>query len=1129
MASEKIKGLTVQIGGDTSELGKSLQALNAKSKATSKELSAINRALKLDPTNVELLTQKQQVLSEEIATSKEKVDILRQAQKKAAEQLKDGDTGDEQYRHLQREVFFAEQNLAKLERQAEETDKALADAGNTVEDTGKKTAEAAKDTEKLTKSVDDLKKAYDDAKGKVKDTGKDLAVTAGAIGAAVGASVSSALDYNSALASIQAQTGASNEEMRSFKAAMDAVYNGGYGENLDEVAATMAQIAQSTHETDPDKLRQLAEGALTLSDTFSFDTTESLRAVNMLMTQFGITADQAYALVVQGAQKGLNKNGDLMDVINEYSVHYRQMGYSADEFFASLENGAAAGTFSVDKLGDAMKEFGIRTKDTATTTDEAYALLGLDAAKLREQFAAGGESAQAATKTVLTSLMSMDDQVAQNQAGVDLFGTMWEDLGIDGVKALTNVSGTISMAKDSMQELKDIKYSDVKSEWTQLGRSIQTELVNPLGQKALPAAKKFVTWTKDNLDRLIPVAKTVGLVFGAMFVVSKISAFISAVKGLVGAYQALRAAVMAANTTMLSNPYTAIAMAVAALAAALVAVFAHEKELREQHEALIESYRDVGRAAEESRQKQIAAAKVTNEEYDNYQALWQELQTLVDANGKVLEGNENRVKFIAGALSAATGTEIELVDGVVQKYDELTQSISAALEMERARALQSGMQSAYDEAKTALAGGEDTDGSRLAYEAANKAHLDAEAALEQANTIISLKENTKNRLDQQIASLEAEIHEAEARAGGYTNGVAVEQKQRLSELQAQASRIDGEIYSLKRKKPQLEQDLDDSVIRLENAAYALDVNVATVQNYEALQEAILSGNTEDLTQAMYQASNSILSAEKSSIESLQRQQQSARDAYDKLVEYSKQTGSKVTEKQLDDALRLKADTAIEVYKRLIAEGHNTSSQELVDLRAEISADLLTLGEYTQSELAGIFSQLESDAKEQGSNYGKGFVSGLESQFERVSEAARRLANITTGSTRRTLQIASPSKVARKDGGYFSEGFALGIEDETPLAIDKVKRMSAQVTAALRGTEIPGGGYAVPSPLVEQYAHSGTAADLSEMLDKLERIYGVVSKIDPRLVLDDGTLVARTAGSYNRALGRLQNLSDRGAL
>ena len=118
MASEKIKGLTVQIGGDTSELGKSLQALNAKSKATSKELSAINRALKLDPTNVELLTQKQQVLSEEIATSKEKVDILRQAQEKAAEQLKDGDTGDEQYRHLQREVFFAEQNLAKLERQA---------------------------------------------------------------------------------------------------------------------------------------------------------------------------------------------------------------------------------------------------------------------------------------------------------------------------------------------------------------------------------------------------------------------------------------------------------------------------------------------------------------------------------------------------------------------------------------------------------------------------------------------------------------------------------------------------------------------------------------------------------------------------------------------------------------------------------------------------------------------------------------------------------------------------------------------------------------------------------------------------------------------------------------------------
>jgi phage-related minor tail protein len=1117
MAKEKIKGLTVQIGGDTTSLSKQLKALESKSKATAKELSAINRALKLDPTNTELLTQKQQVLAEQIATTKDKVDILRQAQQQAAEQLKNGDIGEDEYRKLQREVFFAEQSLDKLERQAAETDKALQEAGSAASDFGNDAGDAAQDTNKMGDSVADLGSTMDDLKGKAVLAGKEL-VTLGAAGKLLQEGASSALDYNSALASIQAQTGASDAEMRSFKTAMDAVYNGGYGENLDEVAATMAQIAQSTRETDPGKLQELAEGALTLSDTFGFDTTESLRAVNMLMDQFGVTADQAYSLVVQGAQKGLNKNGDLMDVINEYSVHYRQMGYSADEFFASLENGAAAGTFSVDKLGDAMKEFGIRTKDTATTTDEAYELLGLDAAKMREQFAAGGESAQAATKTVLTSLMAMSDQVTQNQIGVDLFGTMWEDLGIDGVKALTNVSGSIDMTKDSMTELKEIKYSDVRSEWEQLGRSIQTDLVNPLGQKALPIAKKFVTWTKNNLNTLIPVAKTIGVVFGAMFVVSKVNACISAVKGLVSAYKALRTAVQAANTTMISNPYTALAMAIAAVVAATATMISSMHEAEREHDALVESYRDVARAAEESRQAQIEAARVTNEEYDNYQALWEELQTLVDANGRVKEGGEKRVEFIRSVLADATGQEIELVDGVIQKYDDLTRSISDALEMERARALQSGMQGSYDDAKSTLQGDDQTEGSQLYYERANKAYQDQLREIEAAQVISRRLITERQNLERELSALQERTRYA----------ITPEQQSQLDSLSSRLESVNEQARQAQDRIDDLNYEMEPIAADLESAAYALDVNLATVRNYEELQKAILSGSVDDLTDAMYQASNSILSAEQSSISSLQSQQKTAKDAYDKLVAYSRQTGSKVTDEQLNAALRLKANTAIETYKALLAAGHDTSSAELQQLRQEISADLIELGDYTQTQLAEVFAGFSTSARSYGANYAEGLAQGMESQEERVSNAAKRLANLTTASTRRTLQIASPSKVARSYGGYYSEGFALGITDKTPQAIRNVQRMSDEVIGILNGAELPGGGYSLPAPLVERYSVSGASADLSEMLDKLERIYGAVSSIDPRLVLDDGTLIGRTKDKIDRALGQKQVLSDRGA-
>ena len=144
-----------------------------------------------------------------------------------------------------------------------------------------------------------------------------------------------------------------------------------------------------------------------------------------------------------------------------------------------------SGTFSVDKLGDAYKEFGIRVKDTAASTTEGFELLGLDADTMREKFAAGGESAKAATEETLQALFSMDDQVVQNQAGVDLFGTMWEDMGIDAVKALTNVDGSISVARNSMESIKDIKYSDIGSQIAEVAREIEMKLVEPLEKKWL--------------------------------------------------------------------------------------------------------------------------------------------------------------------------------------------------------------------------------------------------------------------------------------------------------------------------------------------------------------------------------------------------------------------------------------------------------------------------------------------------------------------------------------------------------------------------------------------------------------------------------------------------------------------
>ncbi len=533
-----IKGISVSIGGDTVDLKKSLKDVEQTSKSLQSELNAVNKQLKFDPSNSVLLAQKQEILEEKISATKETLKKLEAVQGQVEEQAKKGDLGADKYRAYQREVEATKGVLNNLEKQLDETKNAQSDFGKEVNKT---------DLSNFKKEVEDVKSSASELKDTLKETatgiGAGLAVAGGAATAAI-------MSYNSvedALNHLQAQTGMSSDEMNKFKGAMENVYNGNYGEDMKDIANVMASVAQFTGETDPDKIQKITENVFALSDTFGYDYAESLRTLKMLTDQFGLSSDEAFNLIAQGTQKGLNKNGDLLDTINEYSVHYKQLGYTAEEFFNSLENGSSAGTFSVDKLGDAMKEFGIRSKDTATTTTEGFELIGLDADKMREAFAKGGDSAKEATEKTLDALFNLKDEVKQNQAGVDLFGTMWEDLGIDGVKALMNVTGEADKTKKSMQEIQDVKYDDLGNRLETLGRKTQTEVINPLIEKFFPVFEDGVDWAADHLDDLIPIIKALGKQVAIVWGVKKATEITKGVMKLISSYKTLATATKTAT------------------------------------------------------------------------------------------------------------------------------------------------------------------------------------------------------------------------------------------------------------------------------------------------------------------------------------------------------------------------------------------------------------------------------------------------------------------------------------------------------------------------------------------------------------------------------------------------------
>ena len=313
------------------------------------------------------------------------------------------------------------------------------------------------------------------------------------LGDAISEVINKVEELQGALSKIQGATGASDIDMQSMGTSFGNVYATGAGNDWNDVASAMSVAKQMTGQMG-EELENVTQGALVVRDAFDIDINESVRAADSLMKQFGVTGEEAYTLMAQAAQNGANKNGDLADTLNEYAVQFKQLGFTAEEFTNTLITGAQNGSFSIDKVGDAVKEFNIRVKDGSKSTTEGFEALGMNADEMAQRFTAGGDTAKQAFKETMTALANMDDPVEQNIAGVNLWGTMWEDLGAQGVLALANISDKADMTADTLSKLQIANISSIGGIFDYIGRQIETAFILPLIQEAMPALKDFASF-----------------------------------------------------------------------------------------------------------------------------------------------------------------------------------------------------------------------------------------------------------------------------------------------------------------------------------------------------------------------------------------------------------------------------------------------------------------------------------------------------------------------------------------------------------------------------------------------------------------------------------------------------------
>lgn len=496
-------------------------------------------------------------LQKQISEQENELATLRRSYANVA--LEQGETSDEA-RQLASQISQLSGDLNENRQRLSAADQAADQLGNSLEDAGQ---DAENSSEGYTVLKNVLANLVTEGINKAVDAFKELST-----------------EGDTSLAMLSARTGATAQELEGFEDVMYEVYNSNYGDSLGDVSEKLSTVIQMTDDLDKASLAQITKNAIALEDVFGFDVVESLRAANSLTDQFGISAEEAFNLIVQGAQEGLNQNDDLLDTINEYSVQFRNAGYSADDMFNMLANGAETGTWSIDKLGDAVKEFNIRMSDG--TANEYLEQLGLNAEEVIAQFNKGGPEAQAAIGDIMEALQECDDATLQYQAGVGLFGTMWEDLGVDTVASLMDTQGAIQSTSDAMAQLDSAAYDTLESSLSQLGRTIKSEVVQPVAEELTPAMKEAVDYVNANVAPAVDWVSShlpeIGLALGTL------SAVLVAMNwgSLVSQFGKIKGAITGFTTALgaVSGPVMAVIAIVAALAAGFMYLWQTNEDFR---------------------------------------------------------------------------------------------------------------------------------------------------------------------------------------------------------------------------------------------------------------------------------------------------------------------------------------------------------------------------------------------------------------------------------------------------------------------------------------------------------------------------------------------------------------------
>ena len=640
----RIQGITVEIGGDTTKLQTALKGVNTEIRNTQSQLRDVDKLLKLDPGNTELLAQKHRLLGDAVKETKEKLETLKTAAEQAEQALKDGAITQDQYDGLQREIVETEQKLKSLEEQAKQSGTALQNI-------------AAKG-EKL-KTVGD----------NISNVGtKLLPVTAGVVGLGT-AAVKTAADFDSAMSKVAAVSGATGKDLDALR---DKAREMGSKTKFSasEAAEAMNYMAMAGWKTE-DMLSGI-EGVMNLAAASGEDLATTSDIVTDALTAFGLSAKDSghFADILAAASSNANTNVSMMGETFKYCAPIAgALGFSAEDTAEAIGlmanagiKGSQAGTALrtiMNNLSGDVKICGSSIGEvTVATTNADGSMRDLSdiLADCRTAFSGLSESEKAAAAESLVGKNAMSGFLALMNAG---------EADINKLSsAIDNCDGCAAGMAETMNDNLAGQLTILKSQLQELAISFG-ELLMPAIRTIVGWIQKFVDWLNSMDEGTRKVIVTIALVAAAIGpvliivgkVISAIGTIMTIIPKLAGVINAAKGVIAAFNAVCAANPYVLIIAAIVALVATFIYLWNNCEEFRQFWIDLWESIKEIAVAVWEALKEFFTAAweaikttavTVWNAIKDFFTGLWEGIKniftTVVNAISTFLTNAWNAIK-----------------------------------------------------------------------------------------------------------------------------------------------------------------------------------------------------------------------------------------------------------------------------------------------------------------------------------------------------------------------------------------------------------------------------------------------------------------------------------------------------